>query len=238
MLKFKIEGVPYEVPEFISIESYSKIFKVKDFFNDDYMTAKLINIVSGAPLKDLLEGEADQIQYIAAYISLQFPQKDNIPFVDRFEIDGVEYGFFSNWKDLTFAEFVDMDTIINKKPEELLDLLHILAAVMYRPIISEESIHNFKIEEYDVEKMKVRAELFKKRMDVKVILGAQFFFIKFAEKFSNYSQTFSMKKLNWIQKIRMIWLMWRMIYNIRSKRRSDGFWSSTKFLTMILQNTK
>ena len=59
-----------------------------------------------------------------------------------------------------------MDTISTKPESELLDLLHILAAIMYRPIIEEKSEHDFKIEKYNVESMQERAELFKKKLDV------------------------------------------------------------------------
>ncbi len=62
-----------------------------------------------------------------------------------------------------------MDTISTKKPEEVLDLMHILAAVMYRPIIEEKSEHDFKIEKYSIESLNDRAELFKKNLDVKYI---------------------------------------------------------------------
>ena len=237
MLKFKIDGKPYQVDDFISIDNYSKIFKVKDLFTDEYMAAKVVNIVTKAPLEDLLDSEFEEIQYISSYILSLFPKKDNIKFQDRFELDGVQYGFFPNWKELTFAEFVDMDTISNKKPDEILDLLHILAAIMYRPIITEISEHNFEIEKYDLKTLQKRSELFKNKLPVSIILGAQFFFIKFAEKYLNYTQPYLIQNMNWMTKIMWIWKLWRILLTNPSKNISGGFWSSTKFLTTILLNT-
>jgi hypothetical protein len=153
-------------------------------------------------------------------------------------LDGVQYGFFPNWKDLSFAEFIDMDTISGKKPEELLDLLHILAAVMFRPIVEEKSQHDFKIEKYDVNTMKERAELFKKKLDIKYVLAAQFFFIKFGKRFSSYTHLSSMTKLSIWQKMGIIWTMRKVLIQIVFRKRSAGSWSSTELLTMILQNTK
>lgn len=236
-MRFKIEGVPYEVPQTITIEHYSKIYKIKDLFTDEYFAAKLIATVTNAPLQDLLEGGYDEIRYIANYIMLKLPTQEDIKFVDRFELDGKHYGFFPNWRDLTFAEFIDMDTISTKNPDEILDLLHILAAIMYRPIINERSEHDFDIEKYDLATLNPRAELFKKKLDVGVILGAQFFFIRFAEKCLSYIPQFLTQKVSVWTQIRMIWMYWRMIYKTPSKSRSGGFWSSTKLLTTILQNT-
>ena len=56
MIKFKIDGVSYEVPDKITIQHYSKIYKIKDLFTDEYFAAKLIATVTNAPLQDLLEG--------------------------------------------------------------------------------------------------------------------------------------------------------------------------------------
>lgn len=237
MVKFKIDGQPYVIPDYISIEDYVKIFKVKDLFEEDYFAAKLISIVSGAPLKDLLDGGFEEINYLAANILSIIPRENQIRFIDRFELNGIEYGFFPNWRDLTFAEFVDMDTISTKKPDELLDLLHILAAIMYRPIVVERSEHDYDIEMYDVNTMKKRAELFKKKLNVKYILGAQFFFIKFAKRFSSYSPRSSTVKIGMWDQIKMIWLMWRMILKMGSVKSLGGFLSLTKSLTTTLQST-
>ena len=238
MMKFKIDGIPYEVFDYTTIEQYSKIYKIKDLFTDDYFAAKLISTVTPASLQDLLECPFEEISYISNYIMNNLPKPEDIKFVDRFELDGVEYGFFPNWKDLTFAEFIDMDTLSTKKADEILDVLHILGAIMYRPIVNEVSRHNFEIEKYNLQNLTKRAELFKKKLDVGVILGAQFFFIKFAKKSSSYIQPYLIQtNLSIWSYIKMIWVMWRMIYKMTSKNRSGGFLSSTKYLTTILQNT-
>jgi hypothetical protein len=236
MIKFKIDQKEYKLPDFISIEHYSKIYKVKDLFSDDYFAARLINIVSDAPIEDLLQSDFQEVNYMSKYIMELLPL-EKPEFKDRFELDGVKYGFFPNWKDLSFAEFIDMDTISTKKTDELLDLLHILAAIMYRPIIEEKSKHDFKIEKYDVNTMQERAELFKKKLDVKYILGAQFFFINFANKFSNYTQLSLIQKLSLWEKIKIIWMMRKVMIHLIFRKRSDGSWSSTELLEMILRST-
>ena len=236
MIKFKLNEIEYKLPEFISIENYSKIYKVKDLFSDDYFAAKIINIITDAPLEELLEADYEEVSYLAAYIMSQIPL-EKPKFVDRFELDGVHYGFFPNWRELSFAEFVDMDTISTKKPDELLSMLHILAAVMYRPIIEEKSEHDYRIEKYNVETMKDRSELFKKKLDIKYVLGAQFFFINYANRFLSYSHLSSIPTLSIWMKLKLMWVMRRWIFAAIFKRRMDGSLSSTELLATILRNT-
>ena len=237
MVKFKIEGKEYKVPNYISIENYTNIFKIKDLFSEDYFAARLISIITGAKVEDLLECDYEEVNYISTYIMSLIPMDKNIPFVDRFELNGIQYGFIPNWKDLTFAEFIDLDTISTKKTSELLDLLHILAAIMYRPITEELTKHNFKIEKYDLEKMKIRSELFKKELDIKIVLGGQFFFIKFAKRFLNYSQLSLITKMSLWTKIKIIWTMRKFLWSIIFRKHTDGFWSLTELVEMILRNT-
>lgn len=237
MIKFKIEDKSYKLPDVINIEDYVKIFKVKDLFTEEYFPAKIVNMVTGAPLEDLKEGGYAEISYLAKSIIEMLPKEDDLPFVERFKIDDVDYGFFPDWKGLTFAEWMDLDTLISKPQDEILNHLHILAAIMYRPIVNERSKHDFDIEEYDIDEMKVRAELFKKRMDVSIILAASVFFCKLEKKLNQISPTSLMKtKLNLWDTIKMIWMMWRMYYKIRSNKPMAGTLLSEDYAKMILRS--
>ena len=237
MIKFKIGEQEYNIPEVMSIDKYSKIYKIKDFFSDEYFGAKLINIMTNAPVEDVLQSDYQYVEYLSTYILKLIPMDRQPKFYDRFELNGIHYGFFPKWQDLTFAEWVDLDTLSTKKPEEILDLMHIICAIMYRPITEQKSEHDFKIEKYNVESMKQRAELFKSELDVKYVLGAQFFFINFATTFLGYTHLSSIQTISTWTKIKIIWSMRRMIMLMVFKRPLDGSWSSTELLQTILQNT-
>ena len=237
MLKFTIEEKEYTVPDIMNIDSYVKVFKMKDVVSDEYFAAKLVSEVSGAPLEELLQYNYQEINYLAAYILTLVPQEKNAPFVDRFTIDDVEYGFFPKWQELSFAEFVDMDTIANKSGDAQLNMLHILMAVMYRPIAETKSEFDYTIEKYDIKTITTRAEIFKKKLDMKIVLGAMFFFIKFARKYSLYIQTSSIPKMTMMQKARILWKMRKLILKQAFNKRSAGNLSSTELLEMILPST-
>ena len=236
-MELKIDGINYPIPDIMSIDHYTKIFKIKDLFTEQYFAAKLVSIVTEAPLEKLMKADYEEINFLATQILTLIPLERKQPFIDRFEIDGIKYGFFPNWRDLTFAEFVDMDTISTKPVNELLDMLHILAAVMYRPIEHEISEHNFLIEEYDIKKMTARAELFKKKLDVRYVLGAQTFFTSCVKRFSLYSQASLTQKISVWQKLKIVWGLRKEIWKEVFSRRTDGSLSSTELLQTMLQNT-
>lgn len=120
-----------------------------------------------------MEANYNQIEMLSRYVMNLFPQKEK--FVDRFEFDGIKYGFIDTWRKMSFGEFVDLDTLMSKKDNDLLDNIHIITAILYRPIIEEDKKGNYKIEKYDPDTMEERAELFKK-LDIKYFIGAQVFF--------------------------------------------------------------
>ena len=141
MTEFNLDGKDYEIKEYLSIGDYQKIFKIKDLFEDEYLNAKIINLLTDCPMETLVNAEKHKIDFLATLIFTMVPRQP-INLIDRFELDGVEYGYLPSYKKITFGEFVDLDTLLTKKPEEVIDYLHIITAIMYRPIVKSKSKHN------------------------------------------------------------------------------------------------
>ena len=234
-LTFEIEGQEYKIPQYITLGDYVKIYKVKGLFDDDYFATKLISILTGAPQKKLMEAERDKIDFVFSQVYSILPL-DTPAFLDRFTLDGVEYGFLPSWKKMSFGEFADLDTLMTKKPDEVLDYLHIITAILYRPIVTKDK-KVYTIEKYTQETLETRAELFRDKLDVEVALGAQFFFIKFAENVSNYTPTSlkSWMKISWTQ-LRLLWKMRKILWKGLLKRDLDGTWFLTELLKMTYQD--
>ena len=234
---FELEGQEYKIPTHLTINDYVKVFKVKDLFDDDYFAAKLISIITGADMTKLLEADREKVGYVFEQIYKILPL-DKPGFLDKFTLDGVEYGFIPSWKKMSFGEFADLDTLMTKKPDEVLDYLHIITAILYRPITKSKSKHNFEIEKYNQNTMEERSELFKNKLDIEVALGAQFFFTQFAKIYSNYTPI-SLKmwmKISWIQ-LSVLWKMRKLIWKrIVLRKDLDGLSFSTEFAQMILQD--
>jgi hypothetical protein len=238
MIKFEIEGKEYEIPEIMNVENYVKIFKIKDFFDDEYRAAKLINIVTNIPVDKLMDINFQQIQFLSGNIMRLFP-KQKETFIDRFELDGIQYGFIPNWKEMSFAEYIDLDTLITKPQNEILDFLHVILAIMYRPIINDKKKHNFKIEKYNFDTVSERSELFKTKLDIKYFFGAQFFFINYGKMFFELSQLSSTLTPSIWMRWKIAWKYKTQLKNVLLNKYSGGMQSLIDLqMTMLLDMTQ
>lgn len=236
MIKFELDGVTYKLPQYMTIGNYIKFFKIKDLIDENYFAAKMISELTGAPYEKVMEAKRDELYFLTNEV-LKILPLDKPAFVDRFTLDGVDYGFIPEWKKMSFGEFVDLDTLMTKKPNEMIDYLHVITAILYRPIVKEKSKHNYTIEKYNVDTMEDRAALFKEKLDIEYAIGAQFFFIQFARNYSNYTPI-SLKMwmiISWNQ-IKMVWRYRKILLKILLKKRSDGTSLSTELRLMMLQD--
>jgi hypothetical protein len=234
---FKLQGKDYELPNYLSIGDYVKIFKIKDLFEDEYMKAKVVNLLTDCPMETLIDAENHKVDFLATTIFAMVPRPP-YNLIDRFTLDGVDYGYLPSYKEITFGEFVDLDTLLTKKPDEIMDYLHIICAIMYRPIVSEKSKHNFKIEKYNQETLNDRAELFKNKLEVKFALGGQFFFINFGKTYLSFIPLSLMGKVRreWTI-LKMIWTHRKLIWTLALNKGLDGTSSSIEYQKTHLKNT-
>lgn len=232
-LTFELEGKEYVLPEFLNIENYVKIYKLRELLDEEYGNARVIHEVTGCPIKDLLDANFQQINFISSYLLTLVP-KDNEEFIDRFELDGVQYGFLPSWKKMSFGEFADLETLSSKKPSEMVDYLHILSAIYYRPITKERSYHDFDVEKYEQDSMYERSEVFKKKLNSKITMGAQFFFTRFAKKLQDPTRIFS--TMSWWKMTKLVWTNRRLLPLLVLNNDSDGTRSLIESQTTILRN--
>jgi hypothetical protein len=232
-LTFEINNKTYDLPNKITIENYIKFFKIKNLLVDAYFDAKLVNIFTGCPVEDLLESDWDSVKFLSGHIQSMMPT-DKTPFVETFELNGVEYGFVTHWREMSFAQYADIETLISKEPEDMVNYLHVIAAIFYRPIIKKKTNGKYEIEKYNTESMDERSYLFNKELDVSIVIGAQFFFTLFAETLQSRTQ----QSLTWKEETMMMWMILKMIIkNPSLVKRSNGIQSLIDLQMMTLQNT-
>lgn len=90
-------------------------------------------------------------------------------FVERVNLNGLELGFIPNLDNMTFGEFVDIET--NQEQEHN---WHKLMRVFYRPIISEQ-YGRYEIESYA---QTLKRDIDYKQMPMSAVLGAFVFFCR------------------------------------------------------------
>ena len=112
----------------ITVGEYLKFIEVnKEDADEEFLIHKTISIFCDIPMKDVLNIDAKEAQDIALEIYAVLNQKAE--FKDKFELNGIEYGFIPNLEDLSLGEYIDLETYLKDQKN-----LHKVAAVMYRPI--------------------------------------------------------------------------------------------------------
>lgn len=206
MIELELNGKYYNLPTSFSevnIDTYSKIVSIDKDMKDIDKYVKIISILTGLSESDVRLIRLDFINLISNNIQFMF-KTDKVDIVDRFELEGIKYGFNYGLDKISFGQFIDLEDF--SKPEEANENLHILMAILYRPIVnfpkkdwfgflSKNNTKEFKIEEYDGDKVMERAELFKNKLTMDKVLGSMVFFSILSVATTLNSQGYSGKKL-------------------------------------------
>ncbi len=112
--------------------------------------------------------------------------------VNKFEIDGIHYGLIPDMSVITAGEFIDAEQFKN----DAMDNLHNLVALIYRPITKELPDGQYEIELHKSQGFERRANLFRDRLSIEIVLGAVLFFSLSATELSTYFLDSLISKMN------------------------------------------
>jgi len=159
--------IDIEVPqglEDVTLHQYQRFLKIQESTNDDNVLGmKMIEIfcnVSPEIVKGLKVNDAYAIVEMLKNI---MTQKSNLQRVIR--VRGIRYGFIPNLDEMTFGEYVDLDTYLTSW-----DNMHKAMSVLYRPIERQEK-DLYNIKEYEA---KLDDNLLHMPMDA--VMGSILFF--------------------------------------------------------------
>ena len=169
-MAFKIK-VPSNLSE-IPLWKFQKYMKLRDENEDEqFLSYKAIELFCGIPLSDVYKLTLESVESISAVLSKMFNEEQR--HIERFKMNGVEYGFIPDLNEMTLAEYVDAEGNLSDVQN-----LHLAMNVFYRPIKNSKN-QFYNIEEYsikDVDKMK--------DMPTDAALGAIFFLISLGKELS------------------------------------------------------
>ena len=140
-MKVKIT-VPTSLKD-ITLQQYKRYLKIQEKVTDDrFLNAKMIEIFCGVELKDVMHLRFKDSEEIISIITALFDNKPSL--VERFKLNGVEYGFHPQLDELTLGEYIDLDTFIGdwENMEKAMN-------VLYRPVLVKVK-NKYSIEEYIV----------------------------------------------------------------------------------------
>ena len=135
--------VPDSLKE-ITLEQYQRFLKIQANNEDEtFLAIKMIEIFCKVRGDVIMKMKASDIRDITGILAEMFNQKP--PLVKHFDMKGIKYGFIPKLEDMTFGEYVDLDTYISD-----IENIHKAMAVLYRPVTTQYN-ELYSIEEYDGE---------------------------------------------------------------------------------------
>jgi len=142
-----------------------------------------IQIFTGISQEELSKVPMIDLQELELLIdkALDRPQ----PFVNRFKLGGIEFGFIPNFDKVTFAEFKNLHDYADSVEE-----LHKTMAILFRPIKNKFSFRKNKL--YQIEEYKGTeqyAEIMK-LMPMNIVTGALFFFLNLSTELLTHTQKY------------------------------------------------
>mgnify|MGYP003152997075 FL=1 len=161
-MKIKL-NIPEKLSE-MTLGQYQDWLKVSEGKElDTFLQQKIIEIFCGITLKEVMQIKASDIDRLVTDISNIF--KEEPKFIDKFDYAGKEFGFIPKLDDISFGEYVDLDTYLQDW-----QLMHKAMAVLFRPITLKRK-DKYLIEDYEsAEKYDLKC------MPLNVVFGSLVFF--------------------------------------------------------------
>ena len=172
----KIEiTVPTSLNE-ITLRQYQKFLKIQENNPEgNFLDAKMIEIFCGIPLSDSYKLKMASATAIIDILTDLLSQT-NTKHVQRFKLNGVEYGFIPDLDEMSLGEYIDLDNNASNWEN-----MHIAMNVLYRPI-KDSKAGRYNIEEYktsDPDKML--------DMPLDAAIGSLFFFYQLGIELSKHT---------------------------------------------------
>lgn len=129
--------VPTDLNE-IPLKHYQDFLRVqRDSTDEEFIAQKMVEIFCGIRLTEVAKIKLTSLNELIAHFTQLFSQTPK--FTPTFKIGDIEFGFIPELEEITFGEYVDLDSHLQSW-----DNFHKAMAVLYRPIKTRKG------EKYDI----------------------------------------------------------------------------------------
>ena len=199
----------------ITLDKYQRYIKIQENNTDEnFLAIKMIEIFCGLRGDTIMAMKAKSIKDITLILTQMFNEKPQL--VKEFKMNGKTYGFIPKLEDMSFGEYIDLDTYIGD-----MDNIHSAMNVLYRPI-KQKYQDKYLVEDYtgdDPEKMK--------EMPMDAVLSSILFFY-------NLGMDLSKTMLNSLEDNKEI----NLAQYLTSEENGDGINHFSDSLKEILEDLK
>jgi hypothetical protein len=143
-------------------------------------TSEILALYLGVTVDELKDLPVDQINFVEGILTqhLLAPKVEDIIFT--FEIDGVTYGLENDWGNMTWGQWTDLEVF--SQPDKLEQNIHMILALLYRPV-KIENAKKYNLEKYKSSEVIKRADIFKNKLGIEVWFGCASFFLLISNVF-------------------------------------------------------
>ena len=205
MMKFNYKNKQYEIEE-PTVEMWSKLTLLQDWTEEREFCVKLLSFTTGLTEEEIENSDYMEVVKLSNEISA-FLNESGDKFYNEIDFNGKRYRFL-DLPNLTFGEFIDIDTYLSKEPHEKKKEMPLLMAMLYR-----ELDENGNYKPYNSKELQLKSEEFKK-LPVKYVKGATNFFFHLDKTLSGNFQVSFWQRLKLTGK--MIWTLVKLIPLISS----------------------
>ena len=209
-------SVPTHIND-ITLEQYQRFALINTEEQDkEFFMFKTIEIFCGVDIALVSKMRLKDAESISNEV-LEVLQQ-NVPFTNKFELEGVKYGFIPDLQAISLGEFIDLEEGLSKDKD-----FHKAASVMFRPIVKEFG------ELYTIDGYEASTEMhhIMKQAPVGVISAAIVFFYSIAKELLKASQDFSSQEKEEAMTI---------LEKLNSQRSTGGLTLSTLYAEAMLQS--
>ena len=201
----------------ITLAQYQEFAKLEadlDKTKDTAIQLKIVEIFCKVPEVVVRNMKATDIAEICEIINTMFDTEHQL--INRFRLKGIDYGFIPELDDMSFGEYMDLDTFISDN-----DNLHRAVNVLFRPIEHKRG-NRYTIKDYNPDTSEIA-----KDFPLDAVLGAIVFFY-------SLGKDLSLVMLNSLDSKNEKALAQHLI----SQPSGDGLTHSMQSLKAILQDLK
>ncbi|QDP64656.1 MAG: hypothetical protein Unbinned4585contig1001_20 [Prokaryotic dsDNA virus sp.] len=175
----------------ITLKQYMSVMKI--ISNKELKSlsriVKVIGALTDIDEEDIVRLPVKNINTLGSVMNKFLQTKPNEDLNHIVKLDGVEYGFHPKLSNITFGEWVDIDSYIT---EGVNDTLHKIMAILYRPIIAKKD-GKYRIQEY--EPNEESQDLMLNHLTVGDFYGVSVFFSDLGKELLNHSAQSSIREL-------------------------------------------
>lgn len=182
MLEHVIEynGKKYYVKD-PTIKTWTEVMKLKDILDEAELFIKIIELTTGMSQEDILSADASQVKKVGEQV-LSIVTGSNKKVVTNFTHNGEDYEFL-DISNLSFGQYIDIDTFLSKDENYRVQNLSQLAAYLYIE----------KGTKYGEKNIAQRTKKFED-LPIKYMEGSVFFLLNIANLSVELTQIYSQSK--------------------------------------------